>query len=98
MAVYTEVSDAALAAFLAGGVLDVLIQRWLFLRDMKMSATELKREFKEQEGDPHVKGAHRRQRHRTQPEHNTPALRQLLPQRRRRFRRFRRRTRFGAVR
>ena len=52
----------ALAAFLAGGVLDVLIQRWLFLRDMKMSATELKREFKEQEGDPHVKGAHRRQR------------------------------------
>ncbi|WP_204311179.1 EscU/YscU/HrcU family type III secretion system export apparatus switch protein, partial [Klebsiella michiganensis] len=29
---------------------------------MKMSATELKREFKEQEGDPHVKGAHRRQR------------------------------------
>ncbi|WP_204280959.1 EscU/YscU/HrcU family type III secretion system export apparatus switch protein, partial [Serratia marcescens] len=38
------------------------IQRWLFLRDMKMSATELKREFKEQEGDPHVKGAHRRQR------------------------------------
>ncbi|KNY19787.1 EscU/YscU/HrcU family type III secretion system export apparatus switch protein [Methylobacterium sp. ARG-1] len=49
-------------AFLVAGVADVLIQRWLFLRDMKMSATELKREFKEQEGDPHVRGAHRRHR------------------------------------
>lgn len=52
----------AVGAFLAAGLIDVLIQRWLFLRDMKMSASELKREFKEQEGDPHVRGAHRRQR------------------------------------
>ncbi|MCJ2013134.1 EscU/YscU/HrcU family type III secretion system export apparatus switch protein [Methylobacterium sp. J-076] len=49
-------------AFLAAGVADVLIQRWLFLRDMKMSLSEQKREFKEQEGDPHVRGAHRRHR------------------------------------
>ena len=52
----------AVGAFLAAGLIDVLIQRWLFLRDMKMSASELKREFKEQEGDPHVRGAHRRHR------------------------------------
>ena len=52
----------AVGAFLAAGIVDVLIQRWLFLRDMKMSASELKREFKEQEGDPHVRGAHRRHR------------------------------------
>ncbi|GLS46088.1 EscU/YscU/HrcU family type III secretion system export apparatus switch protein [Methylobacterium brachythecii] len=52
----------AVAAFLIAGLIDVLIQRWLFLRDMKMSASELKREYKEQEGDPHVRGAHRRHR------------------------------------
>lgn len=52
----------AVGAFLVGGIADVLIQRWLFMRDMKMSTTELKREFKEQEGDPHVRGAHKRQR------------------------------------
>lgn len=52
----------AVGAFLAAGIVDVLIQRWLFLRDMKMSATEMKREFKEQAGDPHVRGAHRRHR------------------------------------
>lgn len=52
----------AVGAFLAAGILDMLIQRWLFLRDMKMSTSELKREFKEQEGDPHVRGAHRRHR------------------------------------
>ncbi len=47
---------------LAAGLADVLIQRWLFLRDMKMSKSEVKKEHKDQEGDPHVRNAHRRHR------------------------------------
>ena len=47
---------------LAAGLADVLVQRWLFLRDMKMSKSEVKKEYKEQEGDPHVRNAHRRHR------------------------------------
>lgn len=42
------------------GLADVGLQRWLFLRDMRMSRTELKRERKDQEGDPTLKGARRR--------------------------------------
>lgn len=49
--------------FLSAGLADMLIQRWLFLRDMKMSKSEVKKEYKEQEGDPHVRNAHRRHRH-----------------------------------
>lgn len=48
---------------LVGGVLFLLIggvgtgiQRWLFMRDQRMSKDEVKREYKESEGDPHMKG------------------------------------------
>ena len=40
-------------------VIDVLLQNALFLRDQRMTKTELMREFKEDEGDPLVKGARR---------------------------------------
>jgi type III secretion protein U len=46
----------AAIAFMAVGVLDLLVQRRLFLRDMRMTRTESKREHKEMEGDPLIRG------------------------------------------
>lgn len=54
---------AAMAlAFIAIGILDVPIQRWLFLQDMRMTTTEYKREQKDMEGDPLIRQALQRQR------------------------------------
>ncbi|AGS25375.1 EscU/YscU/HrcU family type III secretion system export apparatus switch protein [Rhizobium etli] len=47
---------------LVGGLIDLLLQRWLFLRDMRMTDTEVKRESKEQEGTPELKRERRRLR------------------------------------
>ena len=48
--------------FLATGLIDILLQRWLFLRDMRMTITESKRELQDQEGNPLVRSTRRRQR------------------------------------
>lgn len=40
-------------------VIDYMIQRWNFMKNLRMSKDEVKREYKEQEGDPHVKGERR---------------------------------------
>jgi type III secretion protein U len=48
--------------FVAIGLVDVLIQRQLFLRDMKMTRTEYKREQKDLEGDPLIRSERRRVR------------------------------------
>ena len=45
---------------ISGG--DYLFQRWKFLRDQKMSFKEIKDEYKNTEGDPHVKAALRQRR------------------------------------
>ncbi len=37
------------------GVADYAFQRWLFMRQHRMSETEIKQEYKEMEGDPHIK-------------------------------------------
>lgn len=50
---------AAVLFYLGAGGLDVLVQRWLFRRDMRMSITEMKRERKNSDGDPHVRNARR---------------------------------------
>lgn len=42
-------------AFVIFGAADFAIQKRLFMKDLMMSKEEVKREFKEQEGDPHVK-------------------------------------------
>jgi len=42
--------------YLVLGVVDYGIQRWLFMRDHRMSKDEVKREFKDSEGDPQLKG------------------------------------------
>ena len=51
-----------LAAFLVLGAADVLMQRWLFGRDMRMTRSEQKRERKDVDGDPLIKQERRRQR------------------------------------
>jgi len=50
----------AVIAFLVIGVLDMPLQRHLFLREMRMSLTEKKKEMKEQEGNPLIKAQRRR--------------------------------------
>ena len=52
-----------LLAFLALALLDLLYQRWQYVRDQRMSKEEVKREHKDDEGDPHL-NAQRRQLHR----------------------------------
>jgi type III secretion protein U len=45
---------AAIGFFIVG-LIDLILQRRLFLRDMRMTRTEFKRERKDQEGDPHIR-------------------------------------------
>lgn len=52
----------AAIAFILIGFTDIGVQRWLFLRDMRMTKTEAKRERKDIEGDPLILGARRRER------------------------------------
>ena len=51
-----------IAFLLATGLIDILLQRWLFLREMRMTITESKRELQDQEGNPLVRSTRRRQR------------------------------------
>jgi type III secretion protein U len=51
-----------LAAFLLVGGVDVMMQRWLFGREMKMTLSEQKRERKDTNGDPAMKRELQRQR------------------------------------
>jgi type III secretion protein U len=46
---------SAIILFLAFGVLDIGIQRWIFLRQQKMTRSEAKRERKHEEGSPEVR-------------------------------------------
>jgi type III secretion protein U len=50
----------AAIAFIAIGLIDILLQRRLFLRDMRMTRTEYKREQKDLEGDPLIRAERRR--------------------------------------
>jgi type III secretion protein U len=47
---------------LGAGLIDILLQRWLFRRQMRMTRTELKRERKDQDGIPEIRTAQRRGR------------------------------------
>jgi len=50
----------AVIAFVIIGVLDMPLQRHLFLKEMRMSLTEKKKEMKEMEGNPLIKAERRR--------------------------------------
>lgn len=51
-----EVSIKASATLLILAVVDYAYQKWQFTQDQKMTKDEVKKEYKEQEGDPHIKG------------------------------------------
>jgi|EndMetStandDraft_9_1072997.scaffolds.fasta_scaffold17264_3 type III secretion protein U len=51
-----------LMAFIIIGFFDVILQRWLFLHDMRMTKTEMKRERKDMEGDPQIRSERQRMR------------------------------------
>ena len=53
----------ALLVFAAVAPLDAGLQRWLFLREQRMSKDEVKREYKDMEGDPLIKGMRRQLAH-----------------------------------
>ena len=50
----------AVIAFVVIGILDMPLQRHLFLKEMRMSLTEKKKEMKEMEGNPQIKAERRR--------------------------------------
>ncbi|WP_018238603.1 EscU/YscU/HrcU family type III secretion system export apparatus switch protein [Ensifer sp. BR816] len=54
------IASIAIAAFVVMGVVDVLLQRWLFLREMRMTRSESKREHKDTEGDPLIRQERRK--------------------------------------
>lgn len=51
-----EIGIKAAGALLILALIDYAYQRWQFLEDQKMSKREVKEEYKQQEGDPHIKG------------------------------------------
>lgn len=55
-------TGAGMLVFLASGIGDLFLQRWMFLRDQRMSHTEKKNEHKDSEGNPLIKSAHKRER------------------------------------
>jgi type III secretion protein U len=57
MAIYAVLASLAVAAA------DILVQRYLHKKQLRMTKDEVKREYKENEGDPHIK-AKRKQLHR----------------------------------
>jgi type III secretion protein U len=59
VAVLKPLMAAAALVFGALGVVDAVVQYRLFLRDMRMTKTEQKRERKDSEGDPMVRGRRR---------------------------------------
>ena len=46
----------AFLVFLVIGPVDFGLQKWLFVRDQRMSKDDVKREHKDNDGDPHLKG------------------------------------------
>jgi len=54
---------AAAVVFIVIGPVDFGLQKWLFIRDQRMSKDEVKREYKENEGDPQLKGKRKQLAH-----------------------------------
>jgi type III secretion protein U len=58
--VLMRILAVALGVFIAIGVFDFQLQKWLFIRKNRMSKDELKRERKENDGNPEMKGERKR--------------------------------------
>jgi type III secretion protein U len=61
--VLMKILGVALAVFVVIGVVDYKLQKWLFIRKNRMSKDEVKREFKDSDGNPEVKQERRRMAH-----------------------------------
>lgn len=55
-----QIIGVGMLLLIVAAAVDVAIQRWLFNRDQKMTLTEVKKEQKDDSGDPHVRAARRR--------------------------------------
>jgi type III secretion protein U len=62
LAALTAFARVAAICFIVFGIIDVILQRQMFLREMRMTQTEAKREHKNMEGDPHIRHAQQRLR------------------------------------
>ena len=60
--IFKPLVGSAFAIYIAVGLADFLLQKWIYMRDQKMTLTEVKKERKESDGNPQIKGAIRRQR------------------------------------
>ena len=54
--VTSDVMTYALLVFIIVAIIDLFLSRRKYIKDMMMTKDEVKREFKESEGDPHIKG------------------------------------------
>lgn len=54
--IMTRLLFVALLTYMLMGPLDYALQRWQFMKDQRMSKDEVKREYKENDGDPELKG------------------------------------------
>lgn len=61
-AMFLKMMTAVLAILFIFAIFDYLYQRHTFMQQMRMSKQEMKDEFKQTEGDPHVKAQLRRER------------------------------------
>ncbi len=55
-----QLLDVAIGLFLVIGVADYQLQRWMFMRQNRMSKDDVKREHKDSEGDPKIKSQRRK--------------------------------------
>jgi type III secretion protein U len=62
LAAVTALLRPSAVCLIVFGILDLILQRRLFLREMRMTQTEAKREHKNMEGDPHIRHAQQRLR------------------------------------
>ncbi|AHG62181.1 EscU/YscU/HrcU family type III secretion system export apparatus switch protein [Advenella mimigardefordensis] len=63
---FVPITLTAVLAFFISGLVDLLLQRWLFAREMRMSHSELKRERKDIDGSPEIRKERNRQRRASQ--------------------------------
>lgn len=54
--IFFDVMTYTVAAFVLIAAMDFVYQKWQFTKEQRMTKDEVKREYKESEGDPHIKG------------------------------------------
>jgi type III secretion protein U len=55
----THIIIFSMAIFIVAAAVDYALERWQYIKGLMMTKDEVKREYKEMEGDPHIKGRRR---------------------------------------